>query len=97
MATTPIFSNSEQLDADSIRKRMRTRVSETTTHQEDTNTILAEILNLQVAMRFHLRVLSVVAVIGVVASVICAVIIAVQVTQANKNGATACASIYSCR
>ncbi|MEV6909706.1 hypothetical protein [Amycolatopsis sp. NPDC051071] len=66
-----------------------------------TDRLLIEILAQQVAARRHLLVLALIAVLGVAASVICAIVIAVQVTKANQSGSGSSSSsycgIYRCR
>jgi hypothetical protein len=47
--------------------------------------ILIEILAQLVASRRHLLIVATIAVLGVISSLICAIVIAVQVTEANRH------------
>ncbi|OXM53885.1 hypothetical protein [Amycolatopsis alba] len=59
-----------------------------------TDQLLVEILAQQVAARRYLLTLAVIAVLGVAASVICAIVIAVQVTEANAHSSSSSSSSY---
>ncbi|MFC3449881.1 hypothetical protein [Amycolatopsis speibonae] len=61
-----------------------------------TDRLLVEILAQQVAARRHLLILAVIAVLGVAASVICAIVIAVQVTKANAHSGSGSSSSSYC-
>jgi hypothetical protein len=96
MATPePYFHSAADVAPLSVERRVKKRITEETSEHQDTNLLLTEILAQQVAARRHLLILAVVAVLGVIASTICALVIAVEVTQANSSSSR-CTSIYSC-
>ncbi len=99
------FANAD-ITPDGIEKRVKGAAAQdeesgefAVSHEQYTDRLLVEILAQQVAARRHLLVLASIAVLGVVVSVICAIIIAVQVTEANSrssNSSSYRCSIYSC-
>jgi hypothetical protein len=97
MATPePYYQGAADTSPLSVERRVKKRITAETSEHQDTNALLTEILAQQVAARRHLLVLAVVAVLGVIASTICALVIAVEVTQANSSSSSRCTSIYSC-
>ena len=100
------YSAAASCAADSVEARIRaaaTRYAESDEDEEPGNRyrdrILVEILAQQVASRQHLVILATIAVLGVIASVICAVVIAVQVTKANDHTTSTSSvhcTIYGC-
>ena len=97
MATPePYYQRTFDVSPLSVDRRTKKQITGETSEHQDTNVLLAEILAQQVAARRHLLVLTVIAVLGVIASTICALVIAVEVTQANSSSSSRCTSIYSC-
>jgi len=99
------FANAD-ITPDGVEKRVKGAAAQdeesgeyAVSHEQYTDRLLVEILAQQVAARRHMLVLATIAVLGVMASVICAIVIAVQVTKANSRSSSSSSSyctIYSC-
>jgi hypothetical protein len=96
-AALPRYHSLGALGPDEVERRLKTSAEEGQ-NQFHVQRILIEVLAQQVATRRHLLGLTVIAVLGVVASVICGIVIAVQTVKANHvtSSSESICSAYSC-